>query len=318
MAQSNPGPKPVGQAGEWREPVPAGPPQGEFATELVDFVAFARFMRRYRLVLFASACIGAVAAWGISHLFPRIYRAEVLVVPVASEQSTSTLSSLASRLGAISGLAGLDLGSNDKSTSTAVALLQSRRFIEQFITEHNLLPVLFASRWDTATGRWNVGPGQTPPSLADAYERFEKDIMTVTDDKKTGLMLLRIEWLDRRQASEWANALIAELNANTRDLAMRDATDNMEYLNRELRTAETVELRQSIYSLLQMQMNKRMMASTRPEYSFRVIDPAQAPEPRKSVRPHRLTYMLVGAVLGGLIGLWIAARYRRRRAGVPA
>jgi uncharacterized protein involved in exopolysaccharide biosynthesis len=186
-------------------------------------------------------------------------------------------------------------------------MLQSRRFIEQFIADNNLLPVLFSNRWDTAMSRWKGGDAQSPPSLEDGYEVFSKRVLTVTEDRKTNLITLQIDWLDGGLASIWANMLVARVNATTRDLAIQNANRSIDYLNLELRGTESVELRQSIYSLLQSQMDKRMMASTRPEFAFTVIDPAQPPNRRRYVKPKRVRFALFGLAVGALLGIGVAA-----------
>lgn len=286
--------------------------------ELIDFLYLAGFVRRHWLILLLAGFLGSAAGYGISHLFPRIYRAEVLVIPASLEQSQPSLSSLVSRLGALASVGGLDVAGGDRSTAVFVALLQSRHFIEDFIEERHLLPVLFANRWDATTSRWKLNGNQAPPSLADGFDKFSKDVMTLVEDKKTGLVTVRIEWRGPKETAEWANGLIARVNSITRDLAIRDATQNIDYLNQELRTSETVEIRQSIYALLQVQMNKRMLASTRPEFAFRIIDPAQAPELRKAVKPLRILFVAAGLLAGFLVGLIIAFKLQRRRGRTPA
>jgi uncharacterized protein involved in exopolysaccharide biosynthesis len=286
--------------------------------ELIDFIYLARFMRRYWWVLLLAGILGGAAGWGISRLFPKIYRAEVLLVPAALEQSQPSLSSLTNRLGALASVGGIDLGGSDRATAVFVATLQSRQFIEGFIAERHLLPVLFANHWDEKRSQWNLSGDQSPPSLSDGFDKFSKDVMTVVEDKKTDLVTVRVEWRSPREAADWANELIARVNAITRDLAIRDATQNINYLNEELRTSETVEIRQSIYSLLQVQMNKRMLASTRPEFAFRILDPAQAPELRKPVKPQRILFAAAGFLVGLLLGVAVAFKIQGRRSRMSA
>jgi len=277
-------------------------------SEPVDFVALGSFFRRHWLLILGLSIVSGAGAYGLSHFVPKVYRAYVLLAPVSPDGSSgSPLKSLASRYGSLAGLAGINLDAGGYATATVVAMLQSRRFIEQFIADNNLLPVLFSNRWDTAMSRWKGSDARPPPSLEDGYEVFSKRVLTVTEDRKTNLITLQIDWLDGGLASVWANTLVARVNATTRALAIENANRSIEYLNLELRGTESVELRQSIFSLLQSQMDKRMMASTRPEFAFTVIDPAQPPNRRRYVKPNRVRFALFGLAVGALLGIGVAA-----------
>jgi uncharacterized protein involved in exopolysaccharide biosynthesis len=283
------------------------------ASDAVDFVALARFIRRQWLTLLACSMFGAVIGYGVSHLFPKIYRADVLLAPVSTDDAGgSSLKSLASRYGSLASLAGINLDAGRFSTATVLAMLQSRRFIEQFIADNKLLPILFAKQWDASTSRWKGAPEHPAPTLDDGYQVFVKTIMSVTEDRKTTLVTMTIDWRDGKLAADWANMLVARVNEATRDLAIRNANLSIDYLNTELRTAETIELRQSIFALLQSQMEKRMLASTHPEFSFTVVDPAQPPNPRRYVSPQRIRFALCGLALGLLLGFAMAGALESR------
>ncbi len=287
--------------------------RSEGEQETFDFTSLLAFVRRYWLVLGAAALLSAVVAYGVSYLFPRTYRAATVLTPVSGEEANSPLQALASRYGALAGLVGIDLGGGDYSTAAVIALLKSRDFIETFIAERELLPVLFWKRWDAEKRQWK-GNDDPPPSLQDGYEYFTRNIMSVAEDRKTGLVTVAIEWRNNVQAAEWANALVEGVNARTRQLAIDNAAKSIDYLTREAKRAESVELRQSIFSLLESQMNKRMLAITRPDFAFRVIDPAKPSQPYRYVKPRRVRFALFGFVLGGLVTLAIvSAREVRRR-----
>ena len=283
------------------EPIPnaaaAGPRQ-------ID--ALGRFLSRYRLLIGISAIVGALAGLGLSFVLPKIYRAEVLVTPVAAEEGSPLKSLIGQYGGALASLAGAELpgGSGGTSTAATIAILKSRAFIEAFISERNLLPVLFRKQWDAAHGTWRLKQGEEPPSLQDGYGLFLKKVMHVVEDKEKSLITINVEWRDPTIAAEWANALVQRLNESARKRAIASADRSIEYLNRELAQTQTIELRASIYSLLQTQINKRMIANTRPDFAFSVIDPAQAPEARKYVSPVPLLLAALGFFAGAVLAMF--------------
>jgi flagellar hook assembly protein FlgD len=102
--------------------------------------------------------------------------------------------------------------------------------------------------------------------------------------------------------------MVAQLNQFTRERAIREADESIKYLQQELANATQVELRTSIGSIIESQINKRMLATTRPEFSFKIIDPAQPPQVRRFVKPNRLVFIAAGVFIGVLCGFLIGAR----------
>lgn len=278
-----------------------------------DIDALLEFFRRHWRLVASLAFLGAVIGYGCSHLMTKLYSAEVLLAPVSDAGGQSPLKALASRVGALANIAGLDGDAAGYSTPMVIAMLKSRDFLEDFIERNKLLPVLFSKQWDAQKAAWKQADPRKVPTLEGGYDYFQRRILSVNEDRRSGLITLRVEWRDRVEAAEWANSLVASINDQTRARAIQDADLSLKYLGKELENAQSVELRQSIYSLIETQMNRRMLASTRPDFAFRVIDRAQPSDPRKYVSPRRIRVAAFGVLSGALLGIAIAlARLRRR------
>jgi uncharacterized protein involved in exopolysaccharide biosynthesis len=281
--------------------LPADP---DAAADAINLRAIFAFIAQHWLRIGASALLGAAISVAVSYAFPRKYRAEVLLAPVADSDIGGNLRSLAGRYGQLASAVGIDLSSADSSSDTALALLQSRGFLEDFITDKKVMSVLYPG---------SAEPGNAAKSkktLQDAYRRFVRSILLVKRDKGADLVILRIDWRDRRVAADWANSLEARLNEVTRKQAIEEADRSLSYLRAELKGAEYVQLKDSISSLIEAQVNKRMLATTRPDYSFRVLDRARPPDANKSVAPKRVLFLIGGLFVGGLAGCWLALRRR--------
>ena len=213
------------------------------------------------------------------------------------------LSSLMSQYGGLAGLAGVDLDRQDYSIASTVAMLRSRSFIEAFIKDEKLLPVLYADLWDESTSRW-IDPPDEAPTLQDGYKKFTKKVFRVIEDKEDKLFTIRVDWSDRVVAAKWANMLVDRINSVARQRAIRDTERSVEYLEEEIKNARTVQLQQSIYSLLQSQLNKRMLANTRPDFAFSVIDPALVSDRDKYVWPNALLFAVIGFFVGTLLAMF--------------
>ncbi len=257
--------------------------------------------RRWLIALTTLAC--AVIACAFALILPKEYDASVLISPVTSEQESHLggLSSLVSQFGGLASLAGISPAA-DAKRSESLAILQSAALTERFIAQNRLLPVLFSQRWDSQTGRWKV-PTAKIPTLWKANRYFKK-LRSVETDPKTELVTLTIKWTNAQQAADWANALVAMTNEYTRQQAIDEAERNIAYLKSQATQTDIVEARQAIFTLLQSQLNKAMLARGTEQYALKVIDPAQPPETPSSPRP--ILWTAIGFVGGGILSLLIA------------
>jgi uncharacterized protein involved in exopolysaccharide biosynthesis len=72
-----------------------------------------------------------------------------------------------------------------------------------------------------------------------------------------------------------------------------------------------VELRQALYTLIETEIKKVMIAQGSEEYAFKVIDPARVAEEKSS--PRRALITLVGAFAGLMLGIVIALALPQRQ-----
>jgi uncharacterized protein involved in exopolysaccharide biosynthesis len=187
----------------------------------------------------------------------------------------------------------------DSGTEEALAVLSSREFLEAFIKDHDLLPRLFPRRWDSERHVWR-GSQQHWPTPAKGVRYLTERVLTVTKDKKTGLIVLTVDWRDPNDASAFANDLVARVNSEMRARATALATAYQSYLEKELESTQLVGTRDAINRLIEAQIKQRMIAAVTPEYAFRVVGRALPPDADDFVSPRRLLLVAAG-VVGGLL-----------------
>jgi len=246
------------------------------------------------IITAASTILALLTAF----LITPIYRAEVLLAPV-SEEKTGMLGSLTGQFGDLAALAGINLGSSEDKSAEAIAALKSRSLATAFFKEENVLPVLFPREWNAEKKAWK--DKDDAPTDWEAYEEFDEDIRFVSVDRKTGLVTLMIEWKDPVRAAQWANKLVNMVNTRLRAEAVADADKSISYLEKQLRVSGEVEIQQSIYRLIEAQTKKRMVANTREEYAFKVIDAAVTPE--RKIRPKRILMIMMGFLIGLMLAV---------------
>jgi len=249
------------------------------------------------IITAASALLALLLAF----LLPPVYRAEALLAPVSQDKSEG-LSAMANQFGDLAALAGVNIGSGKDKTAESIAALRSRSLSVAFIEKENLKPILFPRKWNVENKKWK-DPVEIPTDW-EAFEIFDKDIRSVSVDRKTGLVTLVIEWKDPALASKWATSLVKQVNNRLRTEAIEEAEKSIAYLEKQLGSTSSVEIQQAIYRIIETQTKKKMIASTREEYAFTVIDPAVSPEER--ARPKRLLIILAGLIIGVAAGFSVA------------
>lgn len=264
---------------------------------------------RGRWVIALVTAVFAAAAVAYALTATPWYRSEVLLSPAEEPMAQGFVGSF----GGLAGLAGF--GPGNRSRVEPVAVLKSRDFIRDFIIERELLPVLYADLWDPVAERWTTDDPAELPDMRDAVKYFGEHVQRVSEEAATGLVTLQIQWTDPDLAAEWANTIARRLNDQMRQRALEEAERNVAYLQRELAATSVVALTDTIGRLLESEMQKLMLARGNEEFSFRIIDNAEAPKNR--ARPRRTLIVAVATLLGaGLAAMAVAmhAVFRRRRA----
>jgi uncharacterized protein involved in exopolysaccharide biosynthesis len=252
--------------------------------------------RRYALI---GMICGAVLGGALAFAMTPVYRAQIVAMPVKSQNSP--MAGMMGQLGGLAAAAGLDIGPQD-NTVEFVEFLKSRTLTQKFITANGLMPVLFRPGWLSK-----------PPTMAGAVRKFNERIRTITQDKRSNVVTLSINWRDREVAAQWANEYVALANRELAARAIADAESSLSYLNKELPQATSIGVQQALYHLIEEQQKTIALANSK-EFAFRVIDQAYAPERNKYVSPNRPLIIIGAALALALIGVMVwRLRFERHR-----
>jgi uncharacterized protein involved in exopolysaccharide biosynthesis len=264
-------------------------------------------MRGWRVWL-VTGVIGAALGVVLALVATPIYRS--VAVAALDAQAADSLGSglLGGQLTGLAGLAGLSLGGSNRRLEY-IAVLSSRVLAERFIAENDLKVQFFADDWDAKAKRWT---SKKIPSDDDAYRYFTEVVLSVAEDRRTGLITVTIKWRDRVAAAQWANKFVQRANNLLRVRAMQEANSSLEFLDRELAKAATVEIRNAMYQLVEAQKKQQMLATVREDYIFHIIDPAVVADEDRFVAPKRKLIVAACGFAGGILGIAIVL-YRNRR-----
>ncbi|MGH8497161.1 MAG: Wzz/FepE/Etk N-terminal domain-containing protein [Gammaproteobacteria bacterium] len=268
----------------------------------ISVFEFWRALADDRWLVVALVVVAAILSTIMALVLTPMYRSEVVVVEVGDGRSSLGTAAMLAPLGGLAGLAGIDLSGFDEGTGRARAVLHSRMLVEEFISRHDLLPVIFNEAWNSETESW-VEDSDEAPTLWLGVRHFLEDVRGIEEDPAAGVIRISVEWKDPELAAEWANGLVALANNIVRTRDLMEAERNLAYLNDQISRTNVVELQQVLYSLVESEMQTMMLAKLKEEYAFAVIDPA-VPAERRSF-PHRALLVAVGTILGGFIALFV-------------
>lgn len=285
------------------QPRDRGPARASLAREEgVSLREFLFFLWRSRWLALAAGVICAIAAALAAWIVTPQYTASVVLLPVSTRGGSLGLGGSVSELSGLASLAGINLSGANQVKTEALATLESEVLTEQYIRQHDLLPVLFSRDWNAATRQWKTSDPEKVPTLWKANRRF-KDIRSIIDDTKTGLVTLTIKWKNPYLAAQWANGLVKLTNDYLRQRAIDESERSISYLSSEVTKTNIVEVKSAIYNLMETQIKNEMVARGREEFALRVIDPAVPPEKKSFPKPILWT---AGAFLGGIfLGLLV-------------
>lgn len=306
--------------------------------ESIDVQELLRTLWHGRWLILSITVLSAVIAVGTAWWLPNQYKAAAVFMPSYSSSSASSLARLAGQFGGLASLAGINLGQqndSERKVTAAIELVNSWGFQEDFIRQNQLEVAIFAARgWDRRSNqliidpdlydvqnkRWvrdfNPAKGQTAePSGWELHEKMRKRV-TISQDKKTELVMLTVEFYSPLLAKEWAEQLAAAVNKHIQEQDRIEAEKAIAYLEGKLAQTTLVEMKTVLARLIEEQTKNLMLARVSDEYVLRTLSPAKVPF--KKSKPQRAVICVLGTVGGAFLatlGWLIWSMYRRSLPG---
>lgn len=266
----------------------------------------------------------AVALW-----LPNEYKATAVFTP-ASTSSASSLSRLAGQFGGLAALAGVNLGANSdgEKTVAAMELIKSWGFLEQFIRDNKIEVAVFAAvgwdrvnnnlvinsdLYDVTTAKWvrkfERTKGQmAAPSGWELYKEFV-DRISISQDKKTNLISLSVEFYSPNLAKEWVEKLGVAVNKHIQSQDRQEAGRSIQYLQEKMAQTNLTEMKLVFSKLIEEQTKNLMLADVSEEYVLKTLSSAKVPEEKSKPRRAIISVFgtLLGALLAAIVWVWFRA-----------
>lgn len=258
-------------------------------------------------MLVTGAICGSLVGWGASWLFQPIYGATVTMLPTKSPESSNGSGGLSGQVGGLAALAGINLQGNENQVGAA-EYLRSKTLIMKFIDTHDLMPVLYAGRWDGKKREGIPNWLGRIPTESSAVRKIKAGIIKISEDKRTGLITVAVDWHDPVLAFRWANDFVSLANDGLRRRAILDAQATIDYLNGQIEKTQTLEVKAALSRIIETQLKNLTLAKVREDYAFRVIDAAVLPDQDDIVSPKRSLFAIAGLLIGASVFGWIKSR----------
>ncbi len=176
-------------------------------------------IKKRKKVIIGLFLFSVIATAIISFIMTPIYRTTASVLPVSSKQSP--LGSLAG----LAAMAGVSVG-GDESSQKVMAVLNSRTIKENVIKDLNLIPKILDEL-----------PEDRNPLLV-TIEKMEKKIVSISDDKKTGVINISIDFKDPELAKRIAEQYVKELQDILAEKSLTVSKMNRIFLEKQLEEEE--------------------------------------------------------------------------------
>lgn len=259
----------------------------------------------------AITIVCTVLAFAFTLVLPEYYVADLLAKPVENTDTGPNQSS-----GGLSALAGGLLNKEIQYGDELVIYATSRKFVLDFIKKNNLEAKVFAvTGLDEATGELEFDAdlydadsqqwvaNKAPSSFA-LYKTFMDEYYNVTYDDQKNLLSFSMQYYDKDMAYDWLVSISNELNDYLMNKRIDVINKRLSYLEGQVGTLRIPAIKNATSELFQNQMYALLMTQYNDGFAFEIIDPAIKPvKPNKS---KHLLLIVIGCILGGFLGIFVA------------
>ena len=257
-------------------------------------------------------------------LVPNQYQASTLLAP--AQQDTGGLAGAMGQLGGLASLAGISIGEGEGNEGQmALEIMRSRSFVEAFIKDNAIEVEVFAAEgWNARTNQlsidddiydidskmWVRNPPSGKPVEPTGWELYEEflDRYKVTQDKKTGMITVTVEYYSPFLAKEWSEKLVVAINSHMQFRKLQQVDRNIQYLEAQIEKTAIADMRGVFYTIIEEQIKSKMLAEASPEYVFETVSPAMVPEEKS--QPKRALICILGTLLGAMFSvIWVLIRH---------
>ena len=257
---------------------------------LLDLVLV--LVENLRLLIVGPILVGMLAyAYGTSQI--PVYTARTTIIPPAAASSGGGGSVLA-QLGGLGALAGLGMGGGSPGAAKVSLYLQSDVFRDRLIERFDLLK------------RWSMNDQQ-------AARGTLRGAIEIVDDRKAGILAVKVTLADPLFAAELANGVVQEMQAMLGVMAIQEAKARRVYLEQQLeetsrKAFRTPDIRDAIIQGMVRQLEQARLEEGSVGPKLEQLDVAEPPKFKSGPKRGLMAIIAASAALGLLL-VFVFLRY---------
>jgi len=221
-------------------------------------------------------------------------------------------------LGALAGLAGVDLGGggNIDATTSLQTILNDYSFEQYMIKKYNLIEkfnvkkenLVFALNYDKIYNYLHNDKEEEQKTLDEQIFDIYKtilDTISISSDKKSGIIKLSATLEDRFLAKELVDIYLRELTSKLRELEMRDVQKQIDYYKKELDSSMDLSIKEQLSSLISGLVQKKVLSLANEYYNVRVLTNSQIAYIKDKTKPKRGLIVIVSFVTSIILAIFM-------------
>jgi len=169
----------------------------------------------------------------------------------------------------------------DNEIDRLVAKMTSTPFVDLFIRENYLEKYIFSEFWNSESEEWIP---DFEPNLEEATAFFRQNMVNVSLDGTTGLLVITITSKNPVLSAELANKYWKRFNLYVRQNESAELLRRKDYLDGKLKETSNLELQRSIFRLIETQYAAEALLFGRDQYPLEEIQLALPPPVKSSPR----------------------------------
>lgn len=248
--------------------------------EIGVWYAFKLIAKRRSNILIGVATVMVLASIYAFSL-PNIYRSSGIYEVIGQGEASSQVKK--SGLSSIAGAVGVSLGGGQTNQGDIIVkTIRSKTFLEHLLKFDGVLPSLVAAEsfnpslasisfnekaYSSINNEWN----RSVPTVHEAYKIYSRQL-SVRQDQGDNFIYIEFNHISPNFAHDFVTLIIDQLNMILRNKSLIEANAALDFLESELTNTFLIELRNSISSLIQKQLEKKMLADVSKNFALKPIE----------------------------------------------
>ncbi len=267
----------------------------ESEADEINILEILLVLLKYKWLICAVVILAGISAVLFTLRMPNIYQSSATIARVKPDRFT--------RGSPFSGIGlGILRSGGGSSFSELEVMLDSRGLCKRIIEKYNLMPILFKAIWDTGKKGWR---NNKPPSEQDAIDKLN-GWLEIENDSKKQVLYVKINHSEPKVAKQLVEYYLTELSETLREKTLHKAEEKIIFLQKELDTMSDTLLRDKIFALISMEIEKKTLARAQKYYNFDVIDLPLVPDLNKTSAPKRSRICILSVVVAFFLAVFLS------------